>query len=151
MRVAISCPRARALLAALLLLGWEAQAQAQVDADAHAHAHAHAGAVSPSDAQGPVNPDVNIIVYGCLDGETITAGYPDRETAVVTYKDHAYPLKTANAANGSRYVGFGLQWWVKGERAWLAKLPVGNHQLRTDGLSCTATSPRARSRAVRPR
>lgn len=65
-------------------------------------------------AAAPVNPDPQVRLYVCDNGERVTAGYPDKDTAVVTYKGRPYPLKAATAASGVRYVGFGLQWWTKG-------------------------------------
>jgi membrane-bound inhibitor of C-type lysozyme len=92
-------------------------------------------------AQGPVNPDAGVTSYACLDGQTITAGYPDRETAVVTYKDHAYTLKRAPSASGARYTGYGLQWWVKGAHASIAALGAGEDVATGAALDCAAPPP----------
>src|SRR3954470_1505081 len=78
------------------------------------------GGRSPAARPGPVNPDPGVTAYACVDGQTITAGYPDSETAVVTYKDHAYILKRAPSASGARYTGYGLQWQTRGAHARIA-------------------------------
>jgi membrane-bound inhibitor of C-type lysozyme len=88
--------------------------------------------------QGPVNPDVRVVRYTCIDGQTIVAGYPDQETAVVTYKDHAYTLKLGRSASGARYTGYGLQWWTKGAHAAIAALKAGEEFASAPGLDCVA-------------
>ncbi|HEX3367139.1 MliC family protein [Phenylobacterium sp.] len=89
-------------------------------------------------AAGPVNPDPGVTTYVCLDGQRITAGYPDPRTAVVTYKDHAYTLKLAPSADGVRYTGYGLQWWTRGPHAAIAALKGGEETASDPGLNCTA-------------
>ena len=81
-------------------------------------------ALAAAAAQGPVNPDVRVVTFACADGSTIVAGYPDAKTAIVTWKNHAYTLQLATAAGGARYIGFGLQWRVEGDRATLTAGPV---------------------------
>ena len=63
---------------------------------------------------GPVAANPTLTTYACADGRTVKAGYPDRETAVLTVGDHTYTLKIALSASGARYTGYGLQWWTKG-------------------------------------
>nr|MEA2796917.1 hypothetical protein [Phenylobacterium sp.] len=87
---------------------------------------------------GPVNPDAGVTAYSCHDGQAIVAGYPDRNTAVVTYKGHAYTLKLAGTEEGARYTGYGLQWTVKGRRAVLAVLRPGEERASSPGLACVA-------------
>jgi hypothetical protein len=89
-------------------------------------------------AAGPVNPDAGVTAYRCQDGQAIVAGYPDRKTAVVTYKGHAYTLKLAGAEEGARYTGYGLQWTVRGRRAVLAVLKPGEERAGGPGLACVA-------------
>lgn len=93
-------------------------------------------------AQGPVNPDADVTNYSCADGKPIVAGYPDHDTAVVTYKDHAYTLKRAPANRGARYTGYGLQWWVTGGRATLATLKNGEELASDPGMACFAEDAR---------
>jgi membrane-bound inhibitor of C-type lysozyme len=95
-------------------------------------------AAPPAAAAGPVNPDPGVTTYACIDGQRITAGYPDAQTAVVTYKDHAYTLKLAPSADGARYTGYGLQWWTRGPRATIAALKAGEDTASDPGLACTA-------------
>jgi len=99
-------------------------------------------------AQAPVNPDPGVIRYACAGGETVTAGYPDHETAVVTYKDHAYTLNRVRSADGARYTGYGLQWWVRGDRASLAELEAGQETARGPGVECRP-APAASESTVR--
>jgi len=107
---------------------------------------------APPAAAGPVNPDPGITTYACVDGQRITAGYPDAQTAVVTYKDHAYTLKLAPSADGSRYTGYGLQWWTRGPRATITALKAGEDIATDPGLACTAEGepPPAAHASLRP-
>jgi membrane-bound inhibitor of C-type lysozyme len=89
-----------------------------------------------STAPGPVNPDPRVRIYVCDDGQRVEAGYPSRDTAVVRYKDHAYTLGATVAADGVRYVGFGLQWWTKGDEATLALLKRGETVASAAGVRC---------------
>ena len=107
-----------------------------------------AAPASPPSAQGPVNPDPGVTRYACAGGQTVTAGYPDRETAVVTFKDHAYTLKLARSADGARYTGYGLQWWTRGDRANLAELKAGEEVASTAGLDCHAHPDRPAADSV---
>jgi membrane-bound inhibitor of C-type lysozyme len=97
----------------------------------------------PRSAFGAVNPDAGVTAYSCVDGQTITAGYPDRTTAVVTYKGHAYTLKLARSASGARYTGYGLQWWIKGAHATIASLKPGEEVAGAPGVDCTSAGPPA--------
>ena len=100
-------------------------------------APAQAQASAPT-VPGSVNPDAGVTRYACADGETITAGYPDRQTAVVTYKDHAYTLKLAPSASGQRYTGYGLQWQTDGDRATITALKPGEEAATAPGVACVA-------------
>jgi membrane-bound inhibitor of C-type lysozyme len=102
-----------------------------------------AAVAPPAAGQGPVNPDAGVTVYACVDGQTITAGYPDRRTAIVTYKGHAYTLKLAPSASGARYTGYGLQWWTKGASATIAALKPGEEAATAPGLECSPQGPLA--------
>jgi membrane-bound inhibitor of C-type lysozyme len=92
----------------------------------------------PPAAQGPVNPDAGVTAYKCMDGSTIVAGYPDAKTAVVTYRDHAYTLKLAPSASGSRYTGYGLQWQTEGGHARITALKPGEEAATAPGVECAA-------------
>lgn len=96
---------------------------------------------SPAPPPGAVNPDAGVTGYACADGQSIVAGYPDRVTAVVTYKGHAYTLKLAPSASGARYTGYGLQWWVKGGRAFIAALKAGEDTAGAPGVECKVDAP----------
>jgi membrane-bound inhibitor of C-type lysozyme len=124
-------------LAAVLALGLTACRD-------HPVASSQAQASAPA-SQGSVNPDAGVTTYACVDGSTITAGYPDARTAVVTYKDHAYTLKLTRSASGARYTGYGLQWQTKGAHAVIAPLKPGEETASAAGVDCTAapTQPAA--------
>jgi membrane-bound inhibitor of C-type lysozyme len=102
-------------------------------------------AAPPPPAPGPVNPDAGVTTYKCMDGSSIVAGYPDAQTAVVTYRDHAYTLKLAPSAGGQRYTGYGLEWRTEGGRATITALKPGEEAATARGVDCTAqpqsTSP----------
>ena len=76
--------------------------------------------------------------YACKDGSAIVAGYPDPQTAVITWNDHAYTLKLARSANGKRYTGYGLQWWLRDGYATLHRLKPGEDEATGPSLDCTA-------------
>jgi membrane-bound inhibitor of C-type lysozyme len=52
--------------------------------------------------------------YRCESKETVTATYPDTESATVQYKGSTYSMQRAVSGSGARYVGGGLEWWTKG-------------------------------------
>lgn len=94
-------------------------------------------------AAGAVNPNPHVTTYLCADGEGVSVGYPDKITAVVSYRDHAYTLKLAPSADGARYVGMGLQWWSKGlDRGALASVKDGEMIASDPGMECLAPSAR---------
>jgi membrane-bound inhibitor of C-type lysozyme len=123
---------------------------AMILAACHAPSAESRAAPPPAAPQGPVNPDARVTTYRCADGSSIVAGYPDRETAVVTYKDHAYTLKLAPSASGARYTGYGLQWWTQGAQAHVAALKPNGDPPADPGLACVAAQDRpAANRATR--
>lgn len=94
-------------------------------------------AAKPPPAAAAVNPDPGVRTYACEDGQTVQAGYPDRDTAVVDVGGHAYTLKAQVSADGVRYVGFGLQWWTKGmQEARLSRLKDGETVASDPGVMC---------------
>ena len=109
---------------------------AVVLAACHPPAAKSQGAPPPAAAPGPVNPDAGVTTYRCVDGSTIVAGYPDRDTAVVTYKDHAYTLKRLPSGSGARYAGYGLQWRTNGAHASIA----AEDKAGEPGLECIAAA-----------
>lgn len=93
-------------------------------------------------AAGPVNPAVSLTTYDCSDGATLTAAYPDRESAIVTWKGHTYTLKLASSASGARYTGYGLQWWAKGlSQGTVAALKPGENVASDPGEQCQKPDP----------
>lgn len=88
---------------------------------------------------GPVAAEPKVTTYRCEDGRALKAGYPDRDTAVLTVGDHSYTLKIARSASGARYTGFGLQWWTKGaSEGRLAPLKAGEEIASAPGVACHA-------------
>jgi membrane-bound inhibitor of C-type lysozyme len=95
---------------------------------------------SPAAPAGPVNADPHVTDYRCDDGQTVRAGYPDAQTAVVSVGGHAYTLKAGRAASGVRYVGFGLQWWTKGmAEGRLSRLKPDEEVASDPGVMCRTT------------
>lgn len=87
----------------------------------------------------PVNPVVAVTTYACPGGESVQAAYPDRETAIVTWKGHTYSLKVARSGSGARYTGYGLQWWTKGlNRGTISTLKAGEDVASDRGVECLA-------------
>jgi membrane-bound inhibitor of C-type lysozyme len=120
------------IAAVVLVLGLAACSRPQ------RQAHVEGPPPPPPSAAGPVNPDSKIATYTCEDGETVQAGYPDADTAVLDYKGHTYTLKIARSASGARYIGYGLQWWTKGmEEAAFANLKPGEEIASQPGIGCT--------------
>lgn len=78
--------------------------------------------------------------YGCLDGRTIQAAYPDSDTAVLTLDGRTLSLKIARSGSGARYVGDGVQWWTKGmTEATIAPLAAGEDIAGAEGVYCSTT------------
>jgi membrane-bound inhibitor of C-type lysozyme len=124
----------RLLVLAMVAGGLTACSREQPPAPAPAKA-----SVAPATAS-PVAADPKLTTYACADGRTVRAGYPDRETAVLTVGDHTYTLKIALSASGARYTGYGLQWWTKGlEEGRLAPLRPGEEVASEAGVECRRT------------
>lgn len=69
--------------------------------------------------------------YLCESGLTISASYPDTDSALVRYRESTLRMGIAIAASGARYVSDSLEWWTKssgpGSEALLLKhLPDGS-------------------------
>jgi membrane-bound inhibitor of C-type lysozyme len=80
-----------------------------------------------------------VTTYACAGGASLLAAYPDRETAIVTWKGHAYGLKIARSGSGARYTGYGLQWWTKGlGRGAISTLKPGEEIASDPGIECVA-------------
>ncbi|MGO1500470.1 MAG: MliC family protein [Marinobacter sp.] len=56
----------------------------------------------------------SFIAYHCESGTAIQAAYPAHRKAVVKYKEQMLRMNLAVSADGSRYVGDGLEWWTSG-------------------------------------
>lgn len=77
--------------------------------------------------------------YACSDGRTVTARYPDRDTARIAIDGAPHVLRIARSADGVRYVGDGWQWWTKGMRnGTLAPLAAGESVASAPGTACVA-------------
>lgn len=81
-------------------------------------------------------PEVPAATYVCEDGRIARALYPDARIAQVTIAGNSYRLTQAVSGSGARYVGEGLQWWVKGDEAMLAPLKAGEEIAAAPGVRC---------------
>ena len=52
--------------------------------------------------------------YECESGETVAVNYLAPDVAKVHYKGTRYDMETAVSGSGARYIGGGIEWWVKG-------------------------------------
>jgi len=75
-------------------------------------------------------------IYVCEDGRIVQAVYPDSSTARVRTPDGEHALKVARSGSGARYVGEGLQWWIKGDEGMLAALEPGEEIAAAPGVAC---------------
>ncbi|HYD28918.1 DUF4232 domain-containing protein [Brevundimonas sp.] len=66
--------------------------------------------VEPSPAA--TTPPAPPISYACESGQSVTVGYPDTDTAQLTYRGQTYTLRTVLSASGARYAGSELEWWT---------------------------------------
>jgi membrane-bound inhibitor of C-type lysozyme len=58
---------------------------------------------------------VALVRYDCKSGAHIKVSYSSKKkTAVVVYKGQSHPMHRAHSANGARYIGDHLEWWIKG-------------------------------------
>lgn len=89
----------------------------------------------------PVNPNPGVTLYACEDGQQVEAGYPDANSATIKVQGRPYPLRSAISASGARYTGYGLQWWTKGDEAWLARLKPGEEIASEQGVRCWSGEP----------
>lgn len=74
--------------------------------------------------------------YVCEDGRTLSALYPDSQTAQLMVGDTTHLLRIARSASGARYTGDALQWWTKGEEGALAPLKAGEDIASAPGVRC---------------
>ncbi|MBJ6138140.1 MliC family protein [Marinobacter litoralis] len=52
--------------------------------------------------------------YECESGERVAVNYEAPDSAAVYYQGTRYDMDIAASASGARYVGGGVEWWVKG-------------------------------------
>lgn len=99
-------------------------------------------ACSPSPATDAPAPPAKTVAatpwshYACDDGRTVSARYPDSETAQVQIGGAMHVLKIARSGSGARYTGDALQWWTKGEEGMLAPLQAGEDIASAPGVTC---------------
>lgn len=80
--------------------------------------------------------EVPATFYVCEDGRIVRALYPDARIAQVSIAGDTFRLTQAISGSGARYVGEGLQWWVKGDEAMLAPLKAGEDIAAAPGVRC---------------
>jgi len=52
--------------------------------------------------------------YRCESGQMIVASYINKDSATIEYQTKIYNLQIAVSGSGSRYIGDGFVWWIKG-------------------------------------
>ncbi|RIH93880.1 MliC family protein [Meiothermus granaticius] len=63
------------------------------------------------------------VQYRCADGFSLAVTYLEGgQLARFRYGGRTYTLRTALSADGARYVSGNLEWWTRGNRAFLATL-----------------------------
>ena len=77
-----------------------------------------------------------VTAYVCEDGRIVRALYPDARTAQVTLDGSVHRLTQAVSGSGARYVGEGLQWWIRGDEGMLASLKAGQEIADNPGVRC---------------
>lgn len=87
-------------------------------------------------ASGPIRETVPVTAYVCEDGRILRALYPDPRTAQVTLEGSVHRLTQAVSGSGARYVGEGLQWWIKGDEGMLASLKADEEIATNPGVRC---------------
>jgi len=99
----------------------------------------------PPAAAPPAKPATKTVAmawvrYVCEDGRTLSALYPDADTAQLMVGDTTHPLRIARSASGARYTGDALQWWTKGDEGTLAPLKPGEDIASAPGVTCVPPS-----------
>lgn len=61
-------------------------------------------------------------VHSCESGAIVKASYPFNETATVQYQGKTYSMQLAVSADGARYTGEQLEWWVRAGEGTLSHL-----------------------------
>lgn len=91
------------------------------------------GAAAPNAASGDTVA-APTVAYHCDSGAEIRASYLAQDSAVVTYRGRTHRMARAISADGGRYVGDGLQWWIKAfpdrEEGTLGRLQPGEQVAR---------------------
>lgn len=83
------------------------------------------------------------IVYRCENGERLRVDYRRDETALTEYRGEVKLLTLAPAASGSRYVGAGQQWWIKGQDEGVLNRLASDQAMATgEGTLCRVASAR---------
>ncbi|RDS82411.1 MliC family protein [Dyella psychrodurans] len=95
---------------------------------------------TPAKQQAATSDTASWTTYGCSDGQTVQAAYPDTNTALVKIKGQTYTLHIAISGSGARYIGDGWQWWTKGMKdGMLAPLAAGETIASAPGITCHAS------------
>ena len=63
-------------------------------------------------AAPPSEPPPQTVVYACEGGSPAEASYSADGALALTLGDETWPMRSAEAVSGSRWVGTELEWWV---------------------------------------
>lgn len=69
---------------------------------------------APADVRSDTSAAGAPVAYTCTSADGLTVRYPTDSTAVVNYEGREIPMTQAVSGSGSRYVGGGFEWHVKG-------------------------------------
>jgi membrane-bound inhibitor of C-type lysozyme len=59
--------------------------------------------------------------YSCASSRPIITTFVGDSLAVVSYAGATHRLHRAVSGSGARFTGDSLQWWIKGDSAWLSQ------------------------------
>lgn len=80
------------------------------------------------------------IGYVCANNQNVNTQVLNSDRLAVSFDGKVVPMTRAVSASGTRYIGEGWQWWVKGYDATLTKLEDGKSYAEPKGVTCRDTT-----------
>ena len=78
------------------------------------------------------------VKYNCENLKVPVIYDKKRDRAVITYAAKYWTLPRVKSADGVRFVGHGLEWWVKGSKATLSSV---DSSMQADKVLASCTAP----------